>query len=61
MMRTEIQLLESMKRNKAERLRLLTLQNSSQLVKLIEEIGFFESIDSDIRWLEAKINSKAGA
>ena len=60
-MRTKNELLTAMKQNRAERVRLLTLQDSTQLVKLIERLGHFELVDSDIKWLEKNINEKAVA
>lgn len=57
-MRTEEQLLESMRRNKAERLRLLALQEKSQLIKLIERLGHFDTVNEDIDWLEKRIANK---
>jgi hypothetical protein len=55
-MRTAEQLLVSIKQNKAERIRLLTLQEKSQLIKLIERLGHFELVDKDIAWLEEQCN-----
>ena len=60
-MRTKNELLTAMKQNRAERVRLLTLQDSTQLVKLIERLGHFELVDLDIKWLEKNINEKAVA
>lgn len=59
-MRTEQQLLESLKKNRAERIRLLNMQEKSQLIRLIENLGHFDLVDEDIAWLEKRIN-KAGA
>jgi hypothetical protein len=59
-MRTEQELLESMKRNKAERLRLLALQEKSQLIRLIENLGHFDAVNKDIVWLEEQV-AKRGA
>jgi hypothetical protein len=55
-MRTQEQLLVSMKQNRAERIRLLSLQEKSQLIKLIERLGHFDLVDKDIAWLEEKCN-----
>ena len=55
-MRTQEQLLLSMKQNRAERIRLLSLQEKSQLIKLIERLGHFNLVDKDIAWLEEKCN-----
>jgi len=55
-MRTQEQLLASMKQNRAERIRLLSLQEKSQLIKLIERLGHFKLIDEDIAWLQEECN-----
>ena len=57
-MRTEEQLLESMRRNKTERLRLLAMQEKSQLINLIERIGHFDTVNKDITWLEEQVAKK---
>lgn len=57
-MRTEEQLLESMRRNKEQRLRLLEQQEKSQLIKLIERLGHFDLVNEDIAWLEQHIAKK---
>ena len=57
-MRTEEQLLESMRRNKTERLRLLALQEKSQLIRLIEGLGHFDTVNKDIKWLEEQVANK---
>ena len=59
-MRTEQELLESLKKNRAERIRLLELQEKSQLIRLIKQLGHFELVDEDIAWLENHIK-KVGA
>ena len=59
-MRTEQELLQALKANKAERVRLLGLQEKSQLIRLIEHLGHFDLVDQDIAWLEDHIK-KAGA
>jgi hypothetical protein len=55
-MRTEQQLLASIKQTRSDRVRFLTMQDQTQLVKLIEQLGHFKSVDKDIAWLEEKIN-----
>lgn len=57
-MRTEEQLLESMRRNKTKRLRLLALQEKSQLIRLIEGLGHFDTVNKDITWLEEQVAKK---
>jgi hypothetical protein len=57
-MRTEEQLLESMRRNRTERLRLLALQEKSQLIRLIEGLGHFDTVNKDIKWLEEQVANK---
>lgn len=57
-MRTEQQLLISMKQVRTERVRLLSMKDKSQLIKLIENLGHFQNTDIDIAWLEAQINSQ---
>lgn len=57
-MEKEKQLLERMKKTRAERVRLLSMQDTSQLIKLIERLGHFDLTDADIAWLEKKCNSK---
>ena len=57
-MRTEEQLLESMQRNKTERLRLLAFQEKNQLIKLIEALGHFDTVNKDITWLEEQVAKK---
>ena len=59
-MKTEQELLESLKKNRAERIRLLELQEKSQLIRLVEQLGHFELVDEDIAWLENHIK-KVGA
>ena len=59
-MRTEQELLESLKKNRAERIRFLELQEKSQLIRLIKQLGHFELVDEDIAWLENHIK-KVGA
>ena len=55
-MRAEQQLLASIKQTRSDRVRFLTMQDQTQLVKLIERLGHFKSVDKDIAWLEEKIN-----
>ena len=57
-MRTEEQLLESMRRNKTERLRLLAMQEKNQLINLIERLGHFDTVNKDITWLEEQVANK---
>lgn len=57
-MRTEEQLLESMRRNRTERLRLLAMQEKSQLINLIERLGHFDTVNKDITWLEEQVVKK---
>lgn len=57
-MRSKEQLLQSLKFNKKERLRLLNMQEKSQLIKLIEHLGHFDLVNEDIEWLENRIKSK---
>lgn len=59
-MKTEQELLESLKKNRAERIRLLELQEKSQLIRLVKQLGHFELVDEDIAWLENHIK-KVGA
>ena len=59
-MRTEQELLEALKKNRAERIRLLELQEKSQLIRLVKQLGHFELVDEDIAWLENHIK-KVGA
>ena len=59
-MRTEQELLESLKKNRAERIRLLELQEKSQLIRLVKQLGHFKLVDEDIAWLENHIK-KVGA
>ena len=59
-MRTEQELLESLKKNRAERIRLLELQEKSQLIRLVKQLGHFDLVDEDIAWLENHIK-KVGA
>ena len=58
-MRTETELLESLKKNRAERVRLLMQKDKEQLVKMIESMGHFNVADKDIEWLENKITKGA--
>jgi len=58
-MRTEIELLASLKNNRAERVRLLMQKDKEQLVKMIERMGHFNLADEDIQWLENKIKQEA--
>lgn len=51
----EQELLASLKRNKAERIRLLGLQEKSQLIRLIEALGHFDHTNQDIAWLEDRL------
>jgi hypothetical protein len=55
-MRTEKELLDSMKTIRAERVRQLMMKDKTQLIKLIERLGQFSGADEDIAWLEQKIN-----
>lgn len=57
-MRSPEELLESMKSVKAARLRWLSLQDKSQLIKLIESLGHFDPVNEDIKWLEEHIASR---
>ena len=59
-MKTEQELLESLKKNRAERIRLLELQEKSQLIRLVKQLGHFDLVDEDIAWLENHIK-KVGA
>lgn len=59
-MRTEQELLEALKANRAERVRFLGLQEKSQLIRLIERLGHFDLVDEDIAWLQERVN-KVGA
>lgn len=54
-MRTEQELLAALKANRAERVRLLGLQEKSQLIRLIERLGHFDLVDEDIAWLENRL------
>ena len=54
-MKTEQELLASIKNNRAARVRFLMGQEKSQLVKLIERLGHFKPVDEDIAWLEKRI------
>lgn len=54
-MRTEQELLEALKANRAERVRLLGLQEKSQLIRLIERLGHFDLVDEDIVWLQERL------
>lgn len=58
-MRTEIELLASLKNNRAERVRLLMQKDKEQLIKMIEHMGHFDFADEDIQWLENKIKQEA--
>jgi hypothetical protein len=58
-MRTQIELLDAMKKNRAERLRLLMQKDKEQLVKMIERMGHFNLADEDIQWLENQIKLEA--
>lgn len=58
-MRTEIELLESLKRIRAERVRLLMQKDKEQLIKIIERMGHFNLADKDIQWLENQITKEA--
>jgi hypothetical protein len=58
-MRTEIELLASLKNNRAERVRLLMQKDKEQLIKMIERMGHFNLADEDIQWLENKIKQEA--
>jgi hypothetical protein len=55
-MRSPEQLLQSMQDNKAKRLQELAWKEKAQLIKLIEQLGHFDSINQDIDWLEQHIN-----
>ena len=57
-MKQEEKLLISLKQVRAERVRLLSLQDKSQLIKLIERLGHFKYADEDIEWLENLLISK---
>ena len=57
-MRTEQQLLVSIKQTRADRVRFLTMLDQTQLIKLIEQLGHFNLVDKDIAWLEQKINQE---
>jgi hypothetical protein len=58
-MRTQTELLDSMKNNRAERVRLLMQKDKEQLIKMIEGMGHFNLADKDIQWLETKITREA--
>ena len=58
-MRTQTELLDSMKSNRAERVRLLMQKDKEQLIKMIEGMGHFNLADKDIQWLETKITREA--
>jgi hypothetical protein len=58
-MRTQTELLNSMKNNRAERVRLLMQKDKEQLIKMIEGMGHFNLADKDIQWLETKITREA--
>ena len=51
-MRSAVQLLESIRENKAKRLRYLESLEKSQLIRIIESNGHFDTVNDDIRWLE---------
>lgn len=51
-MRNPQQLLDSIKDNKAKRLQFLATQEKSQLIRLIESLGHFDTVNEDIAWLE---------
>lgn len=51
-MRSAVQLLESIRENKAKRLRYLESLEKSQLIRMIENNGHFDSVNDDITWLE---------
>lgn len=51
-MRSAVQLLESITENKAKRLRYLESLEKSQLIRMIENNGHFDSVNDDITWLE---------
>jgi hypothetical protein len=51
-MRSAVQLLESIRENKAKRLRYLESLEKSQLIRIIESNGHFDTVNDDITWLE---------
>lgn len=51
-MRSAELLLESIKENKARRLRYLESLEKSQLIRIIESNGHFDSVNDDVAWLE---------
>lgn len=56
-MKTEQELLESLKKNRAKRIQLLEMQEKSQLIRLIESLGHFDLVDEDIAWLDQRVNN----
>lgn len=60
-MRSKTQLLESIKQNKAKRIQLLEHRSPQELVRMLEIMGHFDSINADIQWLENQIAQKEKA
>jgi hypothetical protein len=54
-MRSPEQLLTAMQENKARRIQELFWKDKSQLIKLIEQLGHFDTVNEDIAWLEEHI------
>lgn len=59
-MRSAELLLESIKENKAKRLRYLESLEKSQLIRIIEANGHFDTVNDDIAWLENHIKENGG-
>lgn len=59
-MRSAELLLESIKENKAKRLRYLESLEKSQLIRIIEANGHFDTVNDDITWLENHIKENGG-
>ena len=51
-MRTAEQLLDGLKHTKAQRIKLLEHKSPAELVRMLELMGHFDTVNSDIAWLE---------
>lgn len=52
-------LLQRMKDNKAKRIKLLKHRSPEELVAMLELMGHFDVVNSDIAWLENQVKQEA--
>ncbi len=56
-MRSPEQLLTAMQENKARRIQELERKEKAQLIKLIEQLGHFDTVNEDMNWLKKYITN----